>query len=518
LVEHSKIVSNLYFPDYLRIPIWLSIAAAIYCLFRLLKWYFFYIRRLTVMTSDLNNPPKHWLFGNLIDHPGVCEEQLHWLSRFAEKYGGIFRLFHGLEPQLYLAHPSVAKQLLRTSEPKPLCIPGYAVVLPWLGMGLLLQAGDQWQRNRRLLTPAFHFDMLKKYQKVFNSTAKKLVERCADVSTRSDSVNMFELSDIHSLDTLFECAFSFKSDIQHRGSDHPVVRMTAEALEIVLKRCFNPCYWPGLVFWLSPLGRRFRVVCKEFNDFSRGIILARKCELKDEENNNKWQKHHDFLSILLNASDEDGNGLTDDEILAEVNTFLFAGHDTTSSALSWTLYQLASEPEHQEKCRTEINEILKDRESDDLTWNDAMKLNYVTMCIKEAMRMHTTVPIISRYASRDLEIDGHVIPKDMLINILLFRLHMHPDIWGDPEVYRPDRFLPEEVSKRDTYSFVPFSAGPRNCIGQNFALNELRVAVSRIVKNFQIGLDLSRPMKRVPKAVMRTENGLWLTFSSLKKD
>ncbi|XP_064648895.1 cytochrome P450 4F1-like [Lineus longissimus] len=504
--------------DYLRIPFWLSIAAATYCLYRLLKWYFLYIRRLTTMTSDLNNPPKHWLFGNLIDHPGVCEEQLHWLSGFAGKYGNMFRLFHGLEPQLYLAHPVVAKELLRTSEPKPLGIPGYAALMPWLGMGLLLQGGTQWLRNRRLLTPAFHFEMLKNYLKVFNSTAKMLVERCAEASNSGDSVNMFEISDPFTLDTLLRCAFSYNGDLQRRGCSHPVFRLTAEALDIALKRCFNPVYWPGIVFWLSPLGRRYRAVCKEYNDFSRGIILDRMGEMEEEENNKKLPKQNDFLSILLKAKDEDGKGLKNDEILAEVNTFLFAGHDTTTSALCWTLYQLALEPEHQEQCRMEINEILRHRDTDDVMWNDLTKLKYVTMCIKESMRMHTTVPIISRFASKDLEVEGHVIPKDMLINILLFRLHMHPGVWGDPEVYRPDRFLPDEVSKRDTYAFVPFSAGPRNCIGQNFALNELRVAVSRIVKNFKIGLDRSRPMKRMPKAVMRTENGLWLTFKSLKEE
>lgn len=496
-----------------------AVSLVLYSLYRFYRYYFHFIRPLTQKSASLPYPPKHWLLGNLIDHPGVNEGCMYWWLAAVAKCGKIFRLFHGLEPQLYLSHPDSAKEVLRSSEPKPLNIPGYGTLLPWLGRGLVVSEGDQWLRNRRLLTPVFHFEMLKKYLKVFNVTADKMVQRCGIIAQDGKPFDIFQPAGLFSLDTILRCAFSYDLDIQELGESQPIVKLSHEAITIGLKRCFNPFYWPEIIWWLSPLGRRYKVVCEEFNNISRDIISARKQELEDSDNYNMETKvHHDFLEILLKARDEDGKGLTEDEIRAEVNTFMFAGHDTTSSAISWTLYQLGKHPEHQAKCRAEINSIMQGREGDEMVWDDITKLNYLTMCIKETMRLQTTVPMISRYTTRDLEINGHAIPKGMLVNIMLFVIHMQPDVWVDPEIYRPDRFLPDEVAKRDTYAFVPFSAGPRNCIGQNFALNGMKVVLSKLIRNFRIGLDETRPPKRLPIAVLKTENGLWLTFEPIRAD
>ncbi|NXF42425.1 CP4FE hydroxylase, partial [Nyctibius bracteatus] len=160
--------------------------------------------------------------------------------------------------------------------------------------------------------------------------------------------------------------------------------------------------------------------------------------------------------------DEDGNTLSDEAISAEANTFMFAGHDTTASALAWLLYNLAHHPHHQERCRQEVRELLKGKAKEEIEWEDLSHLPFITMCIKESLRLHPPVTAVSRCCTEDIALrDGHVLPKGVICLLSIYGTHHNPDVWPDPQVYNPLRFSPEKSEGRSPLAFVPFSAGPR---------------------------------------------------------
>ncbi|NWS50721.1 CP4F4 protein, partial [Probosciger aterrimus] len=214
--------------------------------------------------------------------------------------------------------------------------------------------------------------------------------------------------------------------------------------------------------------------------------------------------------------DEDGNALSDEDIAAEANTFMFAGHDTTASALAWLLYNLACHQQHQDRCRQEVQELLKGRDVEDIAWEDLSRLPFTTMCIKESLRLHPPVTAVSRRCAQDLATrDGRVIPKGVVCLMSIYGTHHNPEMWPDPQVYNPLRFSPENSQGRSPLAFIPFSAGPRNCIGQRFAMAEMKVVVALTVARFRIRPDTERPPRRKPELILRTEDGLWLLLEPL---
>uniref|UniRef100_A0A8C8ZAJ3 Cytochrome P450 n=1 Tax=Prolemur simus TaxID=1328070 RepID=A0A8C8ZAJ3_PROSS len=195
--------------------------------------------------------------------------------------------------------------------------------------------------------------------------------------------------------------------------------------------------------------------------------------------------------------------------------FEHISHDTTASGLSWVLYNLAKHPEYQERCRQEVQELLRDREPKEIEWEDLAQLPFLTMCIKESLRLYPPSPTISRYCSQDVVLpDGRVIPKGNICAISIFGIHHNPSVWSDPEVYDPFRFDPENSQERSPLAFIPFSVGPRNCIGKNFAMTEMKVALALTLLRFRVLPD-TEP-RRKPEIILRAEGGLWLRVEPLR--
>ncbi|XP_061005531.1 CCAAT/enhancer-binding protein zeta-like [Dama dama] len=206
----------------------------------------------------------------------------------------------------------------------------------------------------------------------------------------------------------------------------------------------------------------------------------------------------------LDDEDEDGKGLSDEDIRAEADTFMFEGHDTTASGLSWVLYNLAKHPEYQERCRQEVD--------------DLAQLPFLTMCIKDSLRLHPPVTVISRCCTQDIMLPhSRVIPKGVICLISIFGTHHNPSVWPDPEVYDPFRFEPENIKGRSPLAFIPFSAGPRNCIGQTFAMTEMNVVLALTLLRFRVLPDEEEP-RRKPELILRAEGGLWLRVEQLSAE
>ncbi|XP_003796663.1 cytochrome P450 4F6-like isoform X1 [Otolemur garnettii] len=488
-----------------------------------LAWFYSFCDNCRRLRCFPQPPKRNWFWGHL----GLVQSNEEGM-RLVENLGHYFRDVHlwwmgPFCPILRLVHPKFVAPLLQapaTVTPKDMTF--YGFLKPWLGDGLLLSAGNKWSHHRRLLTPAFHFEILKLYMKIFNKSADIMHGKWQRlVSGGSACLDMFEHISLMTLDILQKCVFSFDSDCQENPSEYIAAILELSAL--IVKRYRQIFLHLDFLYYLTPDGRRFRKACNMVHEFTDTIIQERRRTLQHQSVDDILKaktksKTLDFIDVLLLSKDENGKELSDESIRAEADTFMFAGHDTTASGLSWILYNLARHPEYQDRCRQEVRELLKDRELKEIEWEDLAQLPFLTMCIKESLRLHPPVTVMSRCCTQDVVLpDGRVIPKGNICMVSIFGIHHNPSVWLDPKVYDPFRFDPENPQKRSPLAFIPFSAGPRNCIGQTFAMTEMKVVLALTLLRFRVLPD-NTEARRKPELILRAEGGLWLRVEPLSSD
>ncbi|XP_029474141.1 cytochrome P450 4B1-like [Rhinatrema bivittatum] len=469
-------------------------------------------KELLKIYAGFPGPQSHWLFGNVHEFREDGND-LDILLSWAENNPYAFPVWFGnFEAFLYIIHPDYAKTLFSRGDPKGWT---YHFLLPWIGKGLLVLSGQKWFQHRRLLTPGFHFDILRPYVKLMSDSTMNMLDKWEKLITGGQPVELFQHVSLMTLDSIMKCTFSYHSDCQNDG-DREYVQAVCELASLTQQRLQSAVYHNNLIYYLSPHGYRFRKACGIAHLHTDKVIKQRKEALRNETELEKIQqkRHLDFLDILLFARDENGQGLSDADLRAEVDTFMFEGHDTTASGISWILYCMAMYPEHQEKCREEIQEILGDRDS--VQWDDLAKLTYTTMCIKESLRLYPPVPLVIRQLIKPITFfDGRSLPAGCMVAVSIYAIHRNPAMWQDPEVFDPLRFSADNSSDRHSHAFLPFIAGARNCIGQNFAMNEMKVAIALTLRRFQLSPDEARPPIKIPQLILRSKNGIHLRLKKV---
>ncbi|XP_058809035.1 cytochrome P450 4C1-like, partial [Phymastichus coffea] len=220
-----------------------------------------------------------------------------------------------------------------------------------------------------------------------------------------------------------------------------------------------------------------------------------------------------MLDLLLVA---ENNGLIDREgVKEEVDTFTFEAHDTTAMAMAYTLMLLAENPEAQQLARNEVVKLFRKRNGL-VSFDDLQELDYLERCIKESLRLFPPVATLMRYTRNELQLKNALIPADSHIMVHLYDTHRDPHFWQQPDRFDPDRFLPENSRNRHPFAYIPFSAGPRNCIGQKFALMELKLLIGQIIYNFRLEpIDKIHELKLMADIVLRPLNSIKLKFNKI---
>uniref|UniRef100_K7G4B5 Cytochrome P450 4B1-like n=1 Tax=Pelodiscus sinensis TaxID=13735 RepID=K7G4B5_PELSI len=449
-------------------------------------------------------PPSHWLYGHYAQMSQ--EGELKNFPAWGKKYPYVLC-------SLVIHHPDYAKTVFGHGDLKDMTV--YRFLIPWIGKGLLILHGPKWFQHRRLLTPGFHYDVLKPYVALMAETTKVMLDKWERLITVGKSVELFEHVSLMTLDSIMKCAFSCHSNCQTDSDSDGYIKAVYDLTYLVYHRIRFFPYYNDLIYRISPQGRRFREACRLAHLHTEKVIKERKTSLQDQQElEKKKKKYLDFLDILLCAKDENGAGLSDEDLRAEVDTFMFEGHDTTASGISWLLYCMALHPEHQQRCREEIQEIVGDR--DTVQWDDLGKMTYSTMCIKESLRLYPPVPGVARELSKPITFhDGRTLPEGSRVSVHIYCLHRNPSVWQDPEVFDPMRFSPENAAQRHSHAFVPFAAGARNCIGQQFAMNELKVALALTLLRFELSPDPAKPPKEISQLVLRSSTGIHLLLKKL---
>ena len=392
----------------------------------------------------------------------------------------------------FLAHPDHIKHVLQENNQGYVKGVVIAKLKVLVGEGLFTSEGDFWRRQRRLAQPAFHRQRLAGFADAMTTTAARVLDRWMsrvrsgepfDVSAQMSALTLGVVGQ-----TLFGRSLDDETD--------QVSRALLDALEPMNERISRLV--PSPLWWPSAANRRLRRAIAALDRVVFDIIETRRRTCEDAG---------DLLSMLMRARDVDtGETMTDRQLRDEVMTFLLAGHETTAMALSWTWYLLARHPEIEARLAREIGTALAGRTP---TVDDLPRLAYARQVVEEAMRFYPPVWGFVRQAVRPDTIAGYRIPKGSVVNIIPAVTHRHPAFWKHPDRFDPEHFAPDAVRERPRFAYLPFSGGPRLCIGNEFALMEASLVVAMTLQRYRLRLTTERPtVEAEVQLTLRPKNGL----------
>lgn len=336
-----------------------------------------------------------------------------------------------------------------------------------LGQGLVTSKGELWQKQRRLMQPLFQRKNLNALLPQFAMAGEQMLERWRQLGTSAE-VNLSDEMMRLTLEVITQTMFG--------TSVLDKVDQIAPALDTVLRFAAKSLMSPIAIPLVIPTPSN--VAFKKAMAFLDGIIFG-----IIEERRGKPSGNGDLLDMLLDARDElTGEPMSPKQMRDEVITIFSAGHETTSNLLTWTLYLLAKHPTVIDKLRQEIAEAARDNR---LEFDDLPNLNYTKAVLNESLRIRPPVGVMMRKISRDTEIHGYELKAGNLAIFSIYNVHHHPSLWAEPEQFNPERFVTAE-SRR--FSFMPFGAGERICIGNHFAMLESQLLLAMMIQSYDFEL------------------------------
>lgn len=361
----------------------------------------------------------------------------------------------------------------------------YNLVRRFLGNGLVTSEGDFWRRQRRIAQPAFHKERLDGLVPTMCSSTQEIIDHWAKSSEVDAAVSMNQLAVKIAGLTLLSTDPTSEANKISQALD-VLSRTTMERVE-------NPFQAPP---WLkTKKNRAFDEAAKTLDRVVYGVIAERRA----------GERKNDLLQMFLEAKDEEsGENMSDAQLRDEVMAMFLAGHETTATAMAWTLYLLAKHPEWQDR----IAEEAKGLDSSNLTPKDISRLQLTKQVVQESMRLYPPVWVLGRAPTVDTTLNGFDIPKGSRVFVPMWVLHRHPQHWDSPNVFDPNRFAPDKVKLMKKMQYIPFIAGPRMCIGAQFAMMELALITALLVNRFRFS-SLNDPVPE-PLVTLRPKGGVHL--------
>ncbi|XP_049310952.1 cytochrome P450 4d1 [Bactrocera dorsalis] len=485
------------------------------------------------VTRDIPSAPTLPIIGHahyFVNKPPHV--QIQKLNELLEIYGNTMKVWLGTELNVIMGDVQDVEAVLgsmtfieKAGE--------YKRLEPWLKEGLLVSGGRKWHKRRKAITPAFHFKILDQFIEVFERESRALVanlERECRLQSNS-GFNLYDWINLCTLDTICETAMGVSVHAQ-TNTDSEYVQAVKTISTVIHKRMFDIIYRFDLTYRFTKLAREEKRALSVLHSFTERIIMQRRAELlrakentltaaADKNPTNGYnatdndadvgaKRKQAFLDILLHA-EIDGKPLSNLDIREEVDTFMFEGHDTTSSAITFFFYNIATYPECQRKCYAEIVDIFGKDTSKPVTYEALNNLTYVELCVKETLRLFPSVPLLGRKVTQECEINGKVLPAGTNIGISPLYLGRQESIFPDANIFKPERFdISNNAKKMNPYAYIPFSAGPRNCIGQRFAMLEVKSIVTNVLRHFEVEFvsDGTEGPTLIAELILRTKDPL----------
>ncbi|XP_034477095.1 probable cytochrome P450 311a1 [Drosophila innubila] len=462
-------------------------------------------RQLIILGCSLAGPWAIPLLGNA-QMIGKLKPEFIFLvfTELRERFGATYRLWLGPKLWVFLHTAQETKQALLDSTLRK--ADTFQQLAPLIGNGLLISHGHYWATQRRLLTPVFQPQLLRCFAPNISKHADRLVARLRQREGASIEVTNYLFACL--LDAIMDTSMGYQLHTQ-QAENSPIVAALHRSQELLFKRMINPILVSDFIFKRTALWRELCVQLEVIHTLMDQVIEQRANHLQLAQKQEVQHKPHILLDALLFSQ------LDRQQIRDEVNTFVFAGVDTTTAAMGFVLYALAKHTAVQERLHAELA-VLTPGGADDL---DALnQLLYLDALIKEVLRQYTIVPCTGRQTTQPTEIGGRSYCAGITLWINMYGLAHDADYFKDPYEFRPERWLEKKVTA-PPYSYIPFSGGPHVCIGRKYSLLLMKMLTVRIVESFQ--LELSDPLEEPvlqAQMVLRFRDGINIKFLQRKSN
>ena len=432
-------------------------------------------------SSQLRKAPGPPSLQFFLDLPKFRRDPLGGFFQATLSYGDVVR-YRGVWVSHQLSHPDHIQHVLHGNFANYRKGRGYKILKLSLGEGLLTSEGALWQRQRKMTQPSFQGQQVASFVGTMAENTLAMLRRWEGNAQQNAAFDV--VPDFMRLTLNIAAQVLFTTNLE---ADAESIRRTLDiGRDYSVDRAWS--IFPPPLSIPTRRNREYRSALANIHGIIDRIIAARRRESAPIS---------DLLTMLMEARDESGAAMSDKQLRDEVITLLTAGHETTTLALAWTCFLIGTRPEVVERMTTEAA-FLNGRTP---AYEDLMKLRYSRMVVEESMRLYPPVWTLARTAVNEDEIGGYPIPAGSEILIFPYITQRHPKWWQDPDVFRPERFAPENSAARPRYAYLPFGAGPRTCIGLNFAMTEILVALTLILQRFRIALAIDPATVRADPSV-----------------
>jgi len=418
------------------------------------------------------------------------------LSTYNEQFGDTFRFYlGGIKEAIVTIDPAVIQHVLKTNaENYKKSEIQVKRMGHFLGKGLLTTHGEPWRVQRRLIQRGFERKQLEILSSILQgSLAESLREFDRQVS----------LGPVDIYPQLMKMTFAMVAKslfgARLKEQDIDLVSHTISTVqEFIVRQTIQPYLNP----WFAVSGdlRRHEEMRVRADNILLEYIRTRRHQ----------EPGHDLLQILMDARYSDGEGMSDELVLSESMQLLVAGHETSSNGLSWLLYLLSTHPETLDRVRQEIYAVLGDAP---LTFGDVQKFEFTSQVIMEALRLYPPFWMIDRMAVADDQVGDIAIPQGSMVIVYVHGAHHAKRSWPDPERFDPERFSKANEKLHAPFTHLPFGGGPRGCIGGNYAMLQILMILSELLRKYDLQLTPGQTIEPRPMVILRPKHGILMTFT-----
>ena len=430
------------------------------------------------------------------DSRGMALNPVRVLSKYTERFGDTFRFYlGGIKEAIVTTNPAVIEHVLKTNAENyhkseiQMKRMGH-----FLGKGLLTTHGEAWRTQRRLIQKGFDRKQLEVLSSIMqDSLAESL--RDFDTEARAGAVDIYP----HLMKMTFGMVARSLFGARLKDENIDLISETISTIqEFMVRQTIQPYLNP----WFTVTGELRKH--EEMRVRADGILLDYIRRRRRET------PGHDLLQILMDARYSDGSGMSDELVLSESMQLLVAGHETSSNALSWLLYLLSSRPNCLERLRQEFDSVL---DGAALSYSHVSKFEFATQVIQEALRLYPPFWMVDRMALSDDSAGDFDIPRGSTVIVFVYGAHHSPRYWHNPENFDPDRFNKANEKLHTPFTYLPFGAGPRGCIGGNYAMLQILMILSILLRKYDLQLAPGQTIEPRPMVILRPKHGIRMTFT-----
>jgi cytochrome P450 len=435
-------------------------------------------------------------YQSFLDSRAMARNPVQVLTKYIALHGDTFRFyFGGVKEAIVTINPVVIQHVLKTNSDNY-----YKSEIQkkrmghFLGKGLLTTEGEPWKTQRRLIQTGFE-------RKQLEALSSIMQESLTDSLRDFDRQARIGPVDIYSLMMKITFAMVGRSLFGARLKEEDI-DLISLAISTVQEFMVRQTIQPYLNPWFAVSGelrRHWEMRSRAFGVLDEYLQRRR-----------KEAPGHDLLQILMDARYNDGHGMSDELILSESMQLLVAGHETSSNALSWLLYLLSSRPDCIERVRQEFDSVLGDRP---LSFSDVPKFEFTTQVIMEGLRLYPPFWMVDRMALADDRAGDVAIPRGSTVVVFIYGAHHSPQYWENPERFDEERFSKTKEKLHTPFAHLPFGAGPRGCIGGNYAMLQMLMILSVLLRKYDFCLVPGQTIEARPMVILRPEHGIHMTFT-----